>query len=472
MSMDGSVASFLLKKAWEQLWKPGTPYYLPTVFMDGASGGGKTVPALGSRPVPDLGPFGLFGDSTFGEVNLSLNGASIGGLNTASNGGFTYTDATQVFTAQINFAGLTYNGNYAVTGNGVLGCALAGASGLMHILPGAKAEADSALAGSDDDTRLQLARQYRDNLVKSPAGLEMVGTYYDNNWAMNEVVRGNNLFTNYMNQNRPVSSSMADQTKVAAQSPDDPTKTVGDNSYYFNSMLRQGAFMRACQLLDPSGTGPYGEAADATFQFKGAVIDNYSGPVTVSTVMNNVQQAPTGSLRKFAATANEDEETVGGIAVSRFRTPEALELFRKAHAEIEAFEAEYMSKGGRNQTFTELLAAGDMPIGSGSFNDTFAAPNFKITGTVVISGPPENPQLVVTVTKLEANVPSINVSLSQSSPWPQPSLYDKVVQALANAGFVHDLIRSKLNDKLSDPSVMSYLTNRINDSINDALGNL
>lgn len=468
--MAGGVAAFLLKQAWNLLWKQGTPYYLPTVLVDGASGDGHTVPPLGNRPVPDLGPFGLFGDSTFGEVNLGLSGASIGGLGTAANGGFTYDETSQVFTATIRWQGLSYAGKYAVTGNGLLGCAAAGASGLMKIIPGLQVGA-SAVGGGDGDARLQQAREYRDQLVQTPAGLEMVGQYYDNNWAMNEVVRGQNVFTSYMSQNRPTSAGLADQTSAAAAAPDDPTKTVGDTAYYASSMIRQVIFERACQNAGGNGADdPFADAAKATLSFKGVVNASYTGPVTVGKVMTEVSSAPAGALRSHLLAASLQEST--DIApVGAFRDEEARQVYIQAHEEAQAFIRDYEQSDGPNRLFSELAAlGGDMPIGSGTFTDTFPVPDVVITGTVAVTGDPNNPQLTVTLTKLTATLPNIAISLSSGGNWPYPNLYDKVTQALANAGFVHDLIRSKLGDKLGDPTVLTYLSNRINDAINKALG--
>ncbi|MBX9813373.1 MAG: hypothetical protein K2X76_01585 [Sphingomonas sp.] len=468
--MAGGVAEFLLKQAWKLLWKPGTPYYLPTVLVDGASGDGHQVPPLGNRPVPDLGPFGLFGDSTFGEVNLSLSHGQIGGLGSAADGGFTYDETTAIFTATINWQGLSYAGDYAVTGNGLVGCAAAGAAGLMKVIPAHDTQVEAVeLGAGEDDPRLQQARDYRDKLVQTPAGLELVGTYYDNNWAMNEIVRGDNVFTSFMNQKRAISAGLADQTSAAAAAPNDPNKTVGDTDYYVNSMLRQVVFERACQNAGGGGgDDPFADAAAATLSFKGLVNANYAGAVTVGQVMTEVAAAPAGAVARHLAAGAQG---VAEIATAdAFRSEEARLAYQRAEAEAEAFISDYEARGGPNRLFSELaLLGGDLPIGAGSFNDSFAAPNVVINGTVTVTGDPNNPQLTVTLTKLVANLPSINISLS-SGGWAQPSLYDRVTQALANAGFVHDLIRQKLGDKLGDATVLAYLSARINDAINKALG--
>jgi len=480
--MPDSVTASLLKRAWAQLWKPGSPYFLPTAFVSGASGAGSPVPALS---VPDVGPFGLFGGMATGEVSLGFNHATLSGFDSATAGTFSFDEGSGNFTARIEFIGLSYGGSYSVTGNADPGCAMAGGSSLMNFSPHAQVMGESASrqsaaaqAGEREDAsspseeeRLELARKYRDKLTRTPAGLSMVGSYYDNNWAMNEIVRGDNAFTSYLSEHRARSSEMADQTAVSAEAPADGSKTIGDEEYSMDSLMRQVIFLKMCRNRTTKAGDAFAEAAEATTNFTSVVIQEHDNePTTVGAVMEKVSTAPPINLRSVRRQAMPGEELVGEIPVSSFKNPSMLETHRRAVARAEAYIAEYTAKGKPNLTFTERAATGDLAIGSGVFRSNLTAPVLVITGAVETSGPAANPTLTLLIERLTAIVHPVRISLGHETPWAQDKLFDKTQQTLASAQFIHDLVVRRLSDWLSGPQMANYLNQRLSDAVNQALG--
>lgn len=188
-----NVPETVLKLAWKLLWTKGTPFYLPTIILNGLDQGGHPLPPLAARPVKDLGPIALFDKDPWGTVSITLSDASVAGLDSIGDQGFTFDSATSTFTAKISFSSLVFAGRYGVEGSGLAGCAVAGATGLLGLFP---TRAIAAEGGNDfDDEHLVLARNYQAQLATSPGGLKLVGHYYDNNDAMNEIVRGKTFFS-------------------------------------------------------------------------------------------------------------------------------------------------------------------------------------------------------------------------------------------------------------------------------------
>ncbi|WP_226812914.1 hypothetical protein [Burkholderia pseudomallei] len=480
-----SVAQLLLRLAWKRLWKPGTPYYLPNVLVNGASGNGKHVAPLGSRPVPALGPFDLASQDPWGHVSITLRDGAVDGLQTAADGGFTYDDKTSAYTAKIAFGQLAYRAPYAVDGDGLLGCALSGASALLQIIGGADAAlaAPQAAGDSAHEERIRLANEYQDRLVQSPAGLSLVGTYYDNNWAMNQIVRDprpNAFLRQWANEK---TSQMARLTQGAAQAPEDPSRKIGDDEYTLASYKRGVAFKKACvdKSVKQDDSDPFWKAGVESNAFHGLVERNHDGPTTVGHVMAQVANSPPSLLddararyreHMLAAANSASVEMAGDLPATLFRTSESAALYRRAYDEVMAEEAAYAEQVASGAV--SEAAAGAFPVAKGNARATFGAPAFTMKGTITVTGNGDDLKLRLTLAAIEANLPRLSIDV-QPFDWftgkgDQRSLYDLVSKKVAQARFIQDLLRKKIDEKLSDAKVLGYLQDRINDAIDEALG--
>jgi hypothetical protein len=480
-----SVAEILLRLAWRQLWKPGTPYYLPAAVASGASGNGVVVPRLAERPVPDLGPYNLFSADPWGDVSIALRENVLDGLPTIADGGFSYDDDTRAYAAKVTFGALEFSGQYFLAGDGLAGCALASISGLLHEIPtlAAARSGETPLPGDEpqppEQVQIALAQDYRSRLVRSEAGLDLVARYYDNNEAMNEIASGQNVFTaNFTtvtttaDGERVNSVDLANRTTAAAKNPSDPDETVGDTAYRAHSYTMQILFARACETAYRSTHDTkYTNAGDASTDFATLVINR--GPaaaVTADQVMDSVHAAdrddPTWALlRRRPGDAPADYAELG------LRPPqEASEEYRLAMEAAQQIIDEWEASGRESLFSWEVAerAAGTdgVPIGYGTFSDHISGPSLTVNGSVNYTGTPTSLTLTISVDSITADLPEIDIQLAGNP----GTLYDRVVGALAQATFVKELLRKKLQAVVSDQSVRTYLQDRVNQSISQALG--
>ncbi len=449
------VPTTILEIAWKMLWTRGSPYYLPNLILNGGSGDGHTVPPLGSRSIPDLGPFALFDKKPWGTVAVSLDHSSLSGLDTIQDQGFTYDSATSAFTAKVGFSQVALAGRYSVTGSGLVGCAVAGVTGLLGLFP-----TERSLVAEDgdefDDEHIELAQQYRSQLVQSPSGLELVSNYYDNNDAMNEIVRGDTYFHTVfptLQTDGKTSKDYASQTTLAARSPDDPNQTVGNPSYRLHAFKMQLAFAKSAQsLYEQTGDTKYTDAGNAKNTFN-AQVDNSGipGATTVGNVMATVRSI---TLERLEGITAQDQ------------TPLTAE-YEAVAREIDEDYDRWREAGNVDRPFSALASDVAASLGDGTFHDRFGVPSFTLNGTVTVTGQVPDVKLTVNLTSASADLPQIDISLSTSHP---DTLYDEVVKALGKAQFVKDLMRRKLNDELSSQQVVGWLSDRINDALTKALG--
>lgn len=474
-----SVAEILLRIAWKQLWKPGTPYYLPDAIANGASGGGKTVPPLPARPVPDLGPYNLFSSDPWGDVSITLKQNTLGGLPSIADGGFSYNDATRTYTAKVTFGALDFAGQYDVTGGGLAGCAVASVSGLLHALPAPSALRADAAEAAGEQEQIVLAQDYRGKLVASDKGLDLVAKYYDNNEAMNEIANGQNIFSKNFatlatttDGQTVTSADLADRTTVAAKNPSDPSHTVGDKAYRVHSYRMQILFARACQeAYLATGDPKYTQAGGGSTDFATIVTNNGpEGTVTVDQVMGAVDSGDENHPAVALLRRRSQEPFVDYAALGLRAPQEASEEYRLAMDLAQETIDEWEASGQESLfswevTERDALAAA-IPIGTGTFEDRVTGPSVTVTGTVNYVGEPTELTLTITVDSIDADLPQIDIHLAGNP----GTLYDKVVDAMARANFVKDLLRKKLQAAMNDETVRTYLQDRVNQSISQALG--
>lgn len=454
---NGDPDQWLMQHAWARLWKPGTPYYLPTAIVSGASGNGVTVDALGGLHIADTGAIPLVKSSTWGNISVDLTNVTLMGLGSMTNGGMTYDDSTGAFTATVGIPNAEFTGDYDVEGSGIAGCAVDAAG--IALKPFQQSRAD--MADGDDDPNLDLARAYRDQLVLSSDGLDHVATYYDHNDTYNEVVSaqdGPNSFTKawpVYQTNGKTSKDFASQTSSAAQNPTDPSDTVGDTDYNLHSFVMQGILMKTLFGMSKSSGDKYELAAQASLDFKTEVMQQPAAPTTVGAVMTKMGTTPPGADSVPPEQAPTDDAG-----------PSMRELAERADAIVEEVYPRFEAEAQEERARIAMGGPADSSTGvQGTFTDVFSVPTATLSGTIEVVGTPPNTSLQATLTGLDATIPSIAVQLAGSG-----GLLEEAQNAIANAHWFQQLLTKKVHDRLNESDILTWLTDRVNQSITQALG--
>lgn len=454
----------LMQIAWKRLWTPGTPYYLPTAILSGASGNGITVDPLGNLSISDTGAIPLVQSSTWGNISVELTNAAVAGISTLTNGGMAYDSTSGAFTATLGLTAGSFAGHYSASGTGVAGCAISTASTLLGN------GADAAFVRDDDpaeDPNLALATSYRDQLALSDAGLEQVASYYNNNDTLNEVVSGQNgpnAFTAAWPNATPTgpgktSAYYAQQTSTAAQNPNDPGATVGDTDYSVHSFCMQGILLKTLLAMSTQEGDRYDKAAQSTLTFRSEVQNQPPGPTTVGNVMTTLGATPPPEV----ASNTLGVEPLGATALAQPIDWDAV--VQQADAYVEETYGHWDAMASQQHAeWTAALQASSTSI-HGGFVDTFSVPSAKLSGTIQVVGVSPNTSLQITLTSFDVTVPRIAISLSGSG-----SFLDAVQNAIANANWFQDLMTKKVHDQLNSATLLTWLTDRVNQSITEALG--
>lgn len=451
----GDFPRQIMDLAWKLLWKKGTPFYLPDLILHGGTVDGKQVDGIDGQTVQSLGPVALFNKKPWGTVAVTFNAAVLSGLSSIQDKGFTFDTTRESFSARVGFDSLIFSGSYALTGDGLAGCTIAGASGVLGLFPARGLEATTDGGGDYDDAHLELARGYRAQLVGTPTGLVLVSNYYNNNDAMNEIVRGDTFFHKRFptaTTDGKNSTDFANQTTLAAQNPTSTEHTVGGEAYSEHSFYMQIAFNKtAVDLYQKSKDDKYLDASNASADFLGKVQQTgmAAQPHTVQEVMDKVASTPSEAAR----------------AAVMATTPESP-AYKRALDRVENDWEDWKAKGNINRSYTELLESSDLPLGSGTFIDSFGVPTFTFDGEAKITGTVPNVTLTITLTGISVDLPQINLQVNTSNP---DTLYQTFVSALAKAQFIHDLLRNNINTALSQSTVLDWFSARINDAIKHAL---
>jgi hypothetical protein len=467
---NGDPNQVLMQLAWKRLWKPGTPYYLPNAILHGAQGNGVTVDALGRLDIADTGQIPLVDSDTWGKLSVDLQDATVAGLDTMADGGMTYTPASGAFRATISIAQAVFAGNYAVSGSGITGCAVESASSLLKAMSPKGDAMTAAAEGVGDDGELDVARNYRDQLVTSSAGLDHVASYYDNNETFNEIVTGQNgpnAFTMAWPNATPMgagknSAYFAAQTSNAAQNPLDPNATVGDEDYRGHSFYMQGIMLKTLLGYKKQAGDKYDQAAQATLGFHGEVTSPEApqGAVTVGTVMEAVGTTPPPTYAATGGGAPPEPDAVTGNGA----TPSS-EIAERAAALVEEDYPHWEAEAAKERERMEAERAATATSISGQFIDQFTVPAATISGTIEVVGVSPNTSLQATLTGLDAQIPKISVTLSGSG-----GMLDAAQNAIANASWFQDILTKKVHDRLNQQDILGWLTARVNQSITQALG--
>ena len=446
---NGNPNAVILNKAWALLWQPTSSYYLPTILKNGATFGGTTIPPMSQLPLNDIKSLPLYSSNFWGNVSISLTGLVLSGLPSIQNQSFTPSSNAASVTATVAFGSLTFGGNYEVVGSGIAGCAMS--MGWAKAYSGATAGDDPPPANMD------LARQYRDQLVNQPGlnGLSLVSTYYDQNDTINTILSQNNAFTRAWPLAHPsggpnlTTAFYMGVTNAAGENPGSPLYPVGYvdydvHAYYMQTVLLATALDYADGSKDAEN--PYVALADAIKGFKGYTLTKKDDPMTVNAVMDTVQNTPPMSAAALAAVPETEAARIGREMAERD--------YPRWRNEAMAAEAARTFQG---TTYTS----------SGSFSFGFSMPTVTFTGTVMVSGIPPHETMTITLTSLTASIPNVDIQLLNGT----DANFTRDAQAqINNAEWFQKNIGLKVNTELGSPTVLSYVSNLFNQALNNILG--
>lgn len=460
-----STDEVILRAAWKLLWTPGTNYYLPTVMKIGLNWNNIHIPPLDGSSVQDMGPISLFKEPVLGYISLTMNQNKVNGLPSITNQGFAFDDPSHTLTLSIGFGELIFSGRYEVDSGGIVGCAIGAANGLLGAT-----KAMSLAAASGDN--IDLAYQYRDKLTApdNPNGNLLVDAYYEQNDTLNSMVLAQNHTVNgkpnpcngmfqtawihYSNDGKDTAYFM-NNTSRAASNPGDTGTGFNDDDYNQHGFYMETVLAIEAQSLQDLGD-PRGKALhDAMYANAGnpSLTDearSYDG----NNINNFMGFVKAGGSQSLSPKASE-------MARSR-----KAAIYQQAQEKARAFHQEWIANN-RHEAFApgtdRFASTGDVSQIKGSFADSFALPVLTVTGKISMPGD----YLVVDVTDLKAEIPALQVTLTPDN---ASNLNAKVQNSIANAGFMQNLMKTKIVTGLNSDRVRSYLSDRINDAIKKIFG--
>lgn len=442
----GSPSELIVKAAWRRLWKQGTPYYLPHVIAKGISKHGHDVKPLSPLAVKDVGPLDLI-NLDGATLSVGMHDNQLTGLDNIVNGGISYDDEHQTFVAEIDANGdLVFSGNYQVyTSSKAMACAIDAAHSILSI---GEAEATEMEEGDGHKSDLDVARDYRSKLLQSENGKTLVSTYYDNNEAMSLMFESNKgpakKWQKYW-KGTSGSKQLMKQTSKACRNPNDSDHTVGGPIFGTKSLAISAGLLKQTQRMMEKtdkykGDPKFKKLANDIAEFKG-VAKKHDEEQTAGKVMKAVKNDP----------KNVREQLETGTLDTTF-DDEHVERAESALSKIDVTEDDSEGKGYKTRA-------------RGRFEDTVSFKCLRVKGAVKPSGDDPN----VSLKSIQLVNPSISIDLHPPSSG-SDTYYEKASEAIANSDFVRDLIIRHVRKKINSDETRSYLSNRINDSIQKIFG--
>jgi hypothetical protein len=445
----------ILNKAWGQLWNSASPYYLPNILANGGTFGKTVIPPMATVNLTQIPTIPLYSSDTWGNVDIALSSVTLKGLPSIQAQSFTPSSDATTIKAVIAFGQLNFDGAYQVTGTGLVGCAMSLGQTEAYQAPQQRDEEDSSAADRPRQPippeHLELARQYRDNLVQHPNGTQLVASYYDHNDTVNWILNQENAFTEAWPYNAPMNppdrntAYYMQVTANAAANPDDPNYTVGGNNtgYQSHGAYMQGLLIGTCHYYadnDPDKADACRALANDTGTFR-QYTNKYPNPMTAGSVMSAVDNSQVLSAEELAAIPE----------------PEAVTIAREqADADFNELNNRALAKRAAR------LAEAPTYQSNGNFGFSFAMPTLTFDGTVAISGIPPNQILTVTLNTLTAAIPNIAIDLLTGT---DPNFTADARAKIQESTWFQQVLGTKVNAELGSAAVRNYLSNVFNQAI-------
>ena len=470
--------------AWEALWDKTKPYYLPNTILNGLTQSGKVVvDKMGDLVIADTGqvPFSYDGKNITAEFTNNI----IKGFDSIADDGFTYDYKSTNFSAVVGFANLSVTGNYsAQLASGVKGCAL---NTVKAVTGGSFSSAAVGDDGGDSD--IDMADDYRDEMLDHPLGRTFVTSYYQNNEAFstlfqnaqvqqswNEQQTGGQNSQYYMDY---ISTALKPENRDTMPVTTAPNGSAGDGqpSYFdlhglFMSIFLSSLSGRYGDHFNGQGdletAQQYWKSASDTLAFR-AASETYTGKGTAvhtgSTVLSNVQSANDDAINQAQAQLTQPASSFTGnpstattFAAFNSYDPDVsaqvCEAAMAAAAEVDIVAALERSP-------FEAMGADDFSI-HGGYTITIPA-NFSVTmsGTLVFGN-----TVTANITSVTAQNPQITLTLE-----PKDGFIFNAMEK-NKEGAIASLLSAQIVQKLNSDQVRSYLTDRMNEALAQKFGSV
>ena len=79
---NGNINTALVTWAWEAMWNPSKPYYLPNNLLNGIKSKGIVINAVGDLIIPELSLPHLVDKEPWGTLGVDLTNNTLSGINT------------------------------------------------------------------------------------------------------------------------------------------------------------------------------------------------------------------------------------------------------------------------------------------------------------------------------------------------------------------------------------------------------
>jgi hypothetical protein len=365
---------------------------------------------------------------------------------------------------------LELDGKYTVSaGGGIGGCAIAAAS---KVLGGGGSDmlADGVGGLSPVDQHNNLALWYRNPLAESDNGQVLLGAHEEHNDTIYDLQQNSplkELYWGSLRENNVQATTEAVTTatqyyhdhqtgQLTEEQLDADPPTIGTNDQYGSGQAPYAYMLAMARAAKKSPDDRYAKLEQVMTHFLGSidwVQKNHPGEHPIGGeggVLDIIAKAPPEAVHDHVM-------SLGSYDIADPRTDEVIVTVEPPAEPLDYdyYRQVYKQHAARYGTSdaVDSTAAGD-------YSDTNINVTGKITGTLTSEGG----KLTCTITKLDVTISSIDVKLSKGQGW-WPGLFDKVTTWVANAGFLKDIIKSKMSDQLSSDDMKK----RLGDLITGAL---
>ena len=439
----------LVQRAWQALWREGSPYYLPTAFQHGRLSGHIRIRPLATLPIPDVSDVVLLDRAPWGGVTMSLQGSRLEGLSSIAGVDCEFDPASGHVTAGIRFSGLRCAGGHLVRAGHRTGAAVATAMSAL--------QSDSG----GNDSNLTLAKSYESQPIDAERQRPRDGRHLlpEQRHTLNSFRRCRTSCRCGRSTRRQVrrrSSTRSDEQRCATRN----TGTVAVNGqpdgqgyspYNAHSFFMQNFVMATCYgAASHYGTATekgkrYTKAGDDAQQFGVPAKPPSKQPQTVNAVLAAVAASTSPNKADLKMVMEDDD-------------PQWLKDVRtKAQSMAKNVIQKDLVEGGIN---TAALAR---PI-RGGYSGAVPDVIFTLTGSIKPKGPGGAPQ--ITFTKLEGPGVDVEIALSDLP----ADLGGEVGTALARARFLKRLLGHRAASALASCTMLKYLSRQMNLALAQRLG--
>ena len=471
---NGNINTALVTWAWEAMWNPSKPYYLPNILLNGIKSKGIVINAVGDLIIPELSLPHLVDKEPWGTLGVDLTNNTLSGINTMAPSpdaptSFTYDDKSGAFTAKISFSKINLSGQYAASTGGLLGCAVDLAAIGSKIVDPFNASAVGAKAEAGDVPPLTSAQNYRSQLLQTDNGAGMVQTYYENNntyaelfadpmyasfqqvWAQHTTAGQTTKYYG-LQTNVAVQPANAGTVPINGQPDSNGNSPYNEHSFFMQNFVMHYCYAAASHFGSATEKGRrYTKAGNDAGTFGTNVQPTSTRPMTANAVMHTV------------ATATPPSEKSRVTGPGGFLNASHPQWLRGVHDRAQVLA---------NEAARKDLARGPSPSAQdtgitikGSYSDTLSTSVLTLNGTITFTGANAS----VVFSSIAGSIGAIQISLSKPT-GVNSELFTALSQAIANTSWVTGMLATAVQGQLSSKSVLSTLNDVMNAALSKALG--